>query len=413
MTAPALRDYFEAANFSYTYEGLVAGKDWTSMSSSFQVPAQDWKILRVDNTHLSDGFFAVAYEDNHGNIIISYAGTVPNIFDTFGLGTLKADGQILLNLTPASFTWAAQFASTITSQFSLSTYVAGHSLGGAEAEAAMAADSHILGGTLFAAPGLTGNNGYHSSTLTNFVDAGDFVANYANDGPDSVEARISGYFNHYHLAPVTSVGASHSGDLANFEFSLGSSLLTSIFGVYSFSQFEDLMLSTAASLTDHKLPNYLNDLISAGYLTRQDFSNAGPAASDGTPTGVIVGDGTSGHDTVGASISDSGTLQVGSSQNGYIEFADKSYFTGPTAGTIITTGTLAGTPVDKDWYAFTTTIGATYTVTVTSTTSLGGAGISSGRMALAIKNSAGTTLDVNQIAMPPMTSSIPLRAPQR
>jgi hypothetical protein len=201
------------------------------------------------------------------------------------------------------------------------------------------------------------------------MDEGDFVANYANDGNNSVLAfSWFGLRKEYHVGQVAKIAPNHSNDLTAFVNSGALAALALLTETSSATAVYNFLSAYQVSKYDHT--HYADDL----NLSINPLS-----------TNTV--------DSVGASIAEHGIIQINASPIlSTIDSLDKSYATStPNSGTVITTGALAGTPVDKDWYSFATTIGSIYTVTVTNTN------ISSGRMALAVKNSAGTTIDVNQI----------------
>jgi hypothetical protein len=134
------------------------------------------------------GFYGLAYEEN-GVVLVAFEGT-QSTPDSYGLGTLAADIQIFLGDTPQAFNDAINFTLDVQSLAgSTPIYITGHSLGGAEAEAVAlfasnpSDDLSIAGGVTFGAPGLPG---YYGATglgnLTDYVDYGDPVGNYAHDG---------------------------------------------------------------------------------------------------------------------------------------------------------------------------------------------------------------------------------------
>jgi hypothetical protein len=136
----------------------------------------------------SDGFYASAYEEN-GVVLIAFEGTQVNQ-SAYGRESVAADIQIFKGEQPAAFNDAILFAQDVQSLAgSMPIYVSGHSLGGAEAEAVtmFAANPFdnfsIAGGVTFGAPGLPGYYGVTGlGNLTDFVDYGDPVGNYAHDG---------------------------------------------------------------------------------------------------------------------------------------------------------------------------------------------------------------------------------------
>ena len=167
-TAPSAQDYINAANAVYFHA----------------VPTDATQVLSSEAD--LRGFNAAAFEEN-GVIVIAYEGTLPGS-NAYGIGSLLADVQIFAGKTPAALTDAVDFAQQVQSDFgSTPIYITGHSLGGAEAEAAVQAavsnnDPWILGGVTFGAPGLPGYYGPADlGNLTDYVDYGDPIGNYAHD----------------------------------------------------------------------------------------------------------------------------------------------------------------------------------------------------------------------------------------
>ena len=135
----------------------------------------------------SNGFYAQAFFDNSGSIIIAYEGSFPdprdpNFLTTYGINSNRADLQLAAGLTPTALSEASLFAKEVHVDFSSATiYVTGHSLGAAEAEEAAWQNSFIAGGYTFAAPGLPGYTGPSNGSLIDYVDSGDPIGNYAKD----------------------------------------------------------------------------------------------------------------------------------------------------------------------------------------------------------------------------------------
>jgi len=135
----------------------------------------------------TNGFFGMAYEDD-GVVVVAFEGTQFNL-SAYGRQSIAADVQILQGHWPAAFADAILFALGAQSLAgSTPIYLTGHSLGGGEAEAvalfaAITSDLSIAGGVTFGAPGVPryfGPSGV--GKLTDFVDYGDPVGNYAHDG---------------------------------------------------------------------------------------------------------------------------------------------------------------------------------------------------------------------------------------
>ncbi len=135
----------------------------------------------------TNGFFGLAYQDD-GVVFVAFEGTEFNL-SAYGRELIAADVQILEGHWPAAFTDAILFALGAQSLAgSTPIYLTGHSLGGGEAEAvalfaATTSDLSIAGGVTFGAPGVPDYFGPSGlGKLTDFVDYGDPVGNYAHDG---------------------------------------------------------------------------------------------------------------------------------------------------------------------------------------------------------------------------------------
>ena len=148
---------------------------------------------------LNSGFYAQAFNDGYGDIIIAFEGSypIPDPFSQKSLSTYAnasriADIQLASGSPPTALTEAEQFAEqvyqTAKVEFpSAQIFVTGHSLGGTEAEAAAKYiydnnNGVQVGGVTFAATGLPGNSSVGSdSALIDYIDSGDPVGNYATD----------------------------------------------------------------------------------------------------------------------------------------------------------------------------------------------------------------------------------------
>lgn len=154
-------------------------------------------LTTSDESDLDDGFFAQAFTDGAGRIIIAYEGTQIS-GDAYGLGSLEADALLAIGQTPNALIHAQAFVEKVLQDAlaqNISTdadnvFVTGHSLGGAEAEAAAA--RYGYGGVTFGAPGISVSKliaaggrvdglAAAKEKLTNFVDYGDLVGNLGTD----------------------------------------------------------------------------------------------------------------------------------------------------------------------------------------------------------------------------------------
>ncbi len=271
-----LTDFYDAS-VAVGLAAVPAGFTLLYASNQFDPnPAQD----------TTDGFYAEAFVNASGQVLFAFRGTYPNPTDTYGLGTLKDDAQIMLDKNPPNFTDAVNFVSRVLTQatnlnntaqgqsqpqpYNLSTiYLTGHSLGGAEAEdvANQVAlknpnlDNFTFDGVTFGAPGLPQNaSASPSNTFLDYVDNGDPVANYASD----TAAGKAGYApaDMYHFGTVVTTG---SGPLfyANPGKALAQIVGSAGIGMYAHSVVESaLVLSILGTETglSHMLNHYGTDL---------------------------------------------------------------------------------------------------------------------------------------------------------
>ncbi len=196
----------------------------------------------------ANGFFGLAYEDN-GVVLVAFEGTEFNL-SSYGRESIAADVQILDGHWPAAFTDAILFALGAQSLAgSTPIDLTGHSLGGGEAEAvalfaAITSDLSIAGGVTFGAPGVPGYFGPSGfGKLTDFVDYGDPVGNYAHDGE---LAGVSSTGNH--VGTVEYVGS--PADATTMVADLLSGNLADAFQFHELSHYADDLGLTIGNSTD-------------------------------------------------------------------------------------------------------------------------------------------------------------------
>lgn len=151
-----------------------------------------------------DGFAAAEFADRQGNIII--ANEDADLASPLGSATSYQNSSFLALATiyegahPAALNSAVQYAQQVAAANpNARIYVTGFGLGGVEAEAqALALGSRVTGGVTFGAPGLPGHqvNG-SESTVTNFVDYGDPVGNWASDPQSELPELVPEGLDHF------------------------------------------------------------------------------------------------------------------------------------------------------------------------------------------------------------------------
>lgn len=269
---PGLEEYTAAIDASYKLTTPTG-----TFNKDFTPPEGFTVVARSDPGQIKDGFSAVALKSDSGNIIIAFEGTSLNsapadndpekaqkaLAVSYGAGSFNADLQIKNGYSPKALDYAADFAKDVEQKFGGPIYVAGHSLGGTEAQsAARALGANFGGGVTFGATGLPGNDEKGPQTLVNYVDYGDPVGNFATDGKNA-----PAHTQHYGKVEMTG-RTSNSTALDD-----ASQKKAELDGPHS--QWDGIALNLAIAsdfntgLQFHKLDNYKADLdLPAGAATR-------------------------------------------------------------------------------------------------------------------------------------------------
>ncbi|HEX4764651.1 MAG TPA: hypothetical protein VH414_00040 [Lichenihabitans sp.] len=177
MTTPSTADFFDAAAAAYDGDPAAASGLTLLQGARGAVTATR-----------KDGFHGVAFETVTGQVIVAFEGTdlgSLNTRPTFVNAQIQADRQIYDGANPTLYDDAFRFthrALAVAAAQGISpnnVFLAGHSLGGAEAEY-VAANTGLSGDT-FGAPGIPSADiaPGEASGLTNLVDFGDPVGNYS------------------------------------------------------------------------------------------------------------------------------------------------------------------------------------------------------------------------------------------
>ncbi|MGP0105015.1 cadherin-like domain-containing protein [Rhodoblastus sp.] len=263
----------------------VAQSSSSSGASGFTLLPDALGALAKDDVN-NDGFFAQAYIDPSGNIIIAYEQsepTIPNSAETpYQADSTSADIDIFKGQEPKALSDAVAFAKDVETAAFVDgdaldpIYVTGFSLGGTEAEAAaealnISAGGFISGSATFASTGLPdykspgGNNDF-----LNFVDTGDPVGNYAQDSVSELNSLSN---TGSHFGTVQLVGTAAGAD--NLSFALGAAK-----GNFNFTEAASMFFALATEY--HNLENYDSDLHS---IDQEIEPLAAPVLiSNGTPT---------------------------------------------------------------------------------------------------------------------------------
>ncbi|MCP3385976.1 hypothetical protein NLM31_36870 [Bradyrhizobium sp. CCGUVB4N] len=307
MSNPSLADYLEASDATYF---RTTPSDLTPLLGSNGQPVVS------DPSLLGHGFYAEAFEDSSGNIIVAFEGTVlPGSSaaslagNSYIAGETGADAAIALGQIPQAFTDAANFMQTVELAAAFHNiptskiFVTGHSLGGAEAEAASVGVAGItFGGVTFGAPGVAISG--TDPNLTDYVDYGDPVGNFGTDtkaGATYTQPSIK------HIGQVEMTGTVASGAAlvkegivyTDLKSTLSSPFLLGALGVETRALLAaglsaDLAVVAVAQLPFHDLEaNYAPDL---GYSLDNTTGNAtqngtvGPLAAAKAGSDLIASD---------------------------------------------------------------------------------------------------------------------------
>src|SRR5579883_1003203 len=301
MSAPSLQEYVDASNAVYSHAADVPSLDplhpeLTAVLNNSLQP--------VVSENDAVGFYAEAYEDSQGNIIIAFEGTVPNT-NAYGVGTLSTDLHLFegaQNL--AALADAARYVQTVHNEFSTANiYVTGHSLGGTEAEAAAASNpSIVLGGVTFGATGLPSNfteAGASLSLLSNFInyiDAGDPVGNYADDASSALSTIAAFWGIGPHFGPVRVVGSGigepdlQQANLGNFVDELPK-LLADVATLHQLYNYELDLESSLSSLPTNgpQLSSTAAAALASALASDIETSRSSTTPTSNSPKPVITG----------------------------------------------------------------------------------------------------------------------------
>ncbi|MCB8882624.1 Hint domain-containing protein [Acidisoma cellulosilytica] len=180
MSDISVSDAMNAANWSYSQGSSPLPDGFTYLMENGN------PVTQYD---ANTGFYGAALVTPAGQVIIAYEGT--NLFTgdaIFTAAQAADDAAIGIGVNAPSFYTADTFAQAVLKDAkaqgyaSSDVFLAGHSLGGAEAE--YVATQEGLAGITFGAPGINNLLFDSPSQLTNYVEQGDPVGNYSSDAPD-------------------------------------------------------------------------------------------------------------------------------------------------------------------------------------------------------------------------------------
>jgi hypothetical protein len=188
-SSPSVSDSLNAADWAYAQAGTPYVDGNTTLPTGFSYFMVNGQTLIDYNP--ATGFYGAALVNAAGQVIVTFEGTnVATGNDVFTTGQTLDDLAITAGVDAASYQTALSYTETVLADAAAAGYatydvfLAGHSLGAAEVEYVAAKTG--LSGTTFGAPGLPSADipATTTATVTDFVERGDPVGNYAQGGND-------------------------------------------------------------------------------------------------------------------------------------------------------------------------------------------------------------------------------------
>lgn len=316
-SAPSISDELNAAYWAYAQAGTPYNDRDTTLPTGFSyftVGGQPMITYQPDV-----GLYAAALVNASGQVIVTYEGT--NLYtgnDTFTAAQIADDVAIAEGVNAASYAPAARFAQSVIAAaegagYSKSAiFLAGHSLGAAEAE--YAAIQTGLSGMTFGTPGLPSAEipTPLGVSFTDYVERGDPVGNYAYGWNDFALLQTQ---NVQHLGDAQALGTYASAALlysANLTYAAALEAPTRVEEVAGLVATVGLLGEAAVKY--HALLTYAADLgvtVSGATGGTPDLTGAETAFAQilGSATGVTL-TGHGGLDFSGADLTAPGTLAV-------------------------------------------------------------------------------------------------------
>ncbi len=337
-TLPGLQEYYTAASNVYA-DNAIGSQSGTapppSTGLTLLLDSRD-RSLAANTNWLSDGFFAQAFEDASGNIIIAFEGSIlnPQDLSPYAVGSRAADVDIAFGQLPQALLDANTFALEVKqylAQHNLGSnpiYLTGHSLGGAEAEnvAFILDPSGNMGGATFGAPGdPTLQAPVQAPNFINYVDYGDPVGNFgihfgtvlhvgisSNNGVPTLPINTADHpISHYaadlglQAAPTVS---SISAMTDNHATDVSAEHLVTI--MMTMSEAATVAGTLTLQLNDHEVAGYTNGS-DTNTLTFTYAVQPGDNINDLQVTALNLPSGASIYDQVGNALSSSVTGDLG------------------------------------------------------------------------------------------------------
>ncbi|MBW4023180.1 MAG: hypothetical protein HIU92_08555 [Proteobacteria bacterium] len=321
QTSPSVSQYLNAAYWAYAQAGTPYPDGNTALPTGFS-------YLLVNGAPLIDytpgtGFYAAALLTGTGQVMIAFEGT--NLYtgnDTFTSAQTIDDAAITAGIVAPSYQTALSFTQTVLTDAAAAgyarsdVYLAGHSLGGADAQF-VAAQTGLAGAT-FGGPGIPSGSipSGQTASVTDYVERGDPVGNYAQGGNESALLKAN---NVVHYGTADFIGSY-----------LGTAALAAASFAYEQGQYSlSASLVAAAAAEYHPLETYAADLNVPIASPGLSATNGGAILDTGA-LGLSLGR-NGGIDIAGLSLTTPGAIKVGS--QGVTVSAEGQSYTLPLTGT--------------------------------------------------------------------------------
>jgi hypothetical protein len=204
MTQPTTDELLNAAVWTYQANPPNGNAPTPLLPADLQpLTVNGAQVTQLIN---ADGFFAGAFVTPQNQVVIAVEGTSPSqiLADTeFGRAQIGADALLYYGITPNALSDALSFTNTVEQDAAAmgigtsNVFLAGHSLGAGEVEYVAAHTG--LGGESFGTPGLPQSDFAIPSNggLTDYIERGDPVGNYAADSGTEGNFLYSQSIVHY------------------------------------------------------------------------------------------------------------------------------------------------------------------------------------------------------------------------
>lgn len=280
---PSLTQYINLADYAYASGSVPLNP---ALETDLQLAPLTYGGKVVSRLDTATGFYGEAFVTTgtaSPQVIIAFQGTNPNAPSAaYTVAQLADDAAIYAGARAPSYGTALAFTRLAIRDAarlgiaSSDDFLTGHSLGAADAE--FVASRTGLAGTTFGTPGIVVGAHARASRLTDYVEEGDPVGNYASDAPDTLGGIVrSPSIRHYGTTQLTGSPA-HAGLLTAARDAYGSG------GILGKAAAVGLLAAAADQY--HPLVTYAQDL--GLLLYPEDYSAGSDAGFFGSATSAEV-----------------------------------------------------------------------------------------------------------------------------